>query len=91
MFYELNTLDPIGKNPWKRGTGEYENGTFAGDQNLFSKITKYLDPNASLAFEDYIEDQSGQATAAEMFASNMTATALQNAISVPNILPDGYE
>lgn len=83
MFYELNTQDPMGKNPWKRGTSEYTNGSFAGDQNLLSKITEYVNPDAKLAFEDYIQDEGGES------ASNDIMLPQEGAIKVPNILPDG--
>ncbi|KAF5586149.1 fibronectin type III domain protein [Fusarium subglutinans] len=49
MFYELNTWDPLGSSPWKRGAeGGELNGTFYGDMLVLSQITRLVNPNAEL-------------------------------------------
>ncbi|RFN46103.1 integrin alpha n-terminal [Fusarium flagelliforme] len=49
MFYELNSWDPSGTIPWKRGSHEGElSGTFYGDMLTLAKITHLMDPNAEL-------------------------------------------
>lgn len=49
MFYELNSWDPAGRSPWKRGAeGGELNGTFYGDMLILSQITRLVDPNAEL-------------------------------------------
>ncbi|KND93383.1 Lipase 1 [Tolypocladium ophioglossoides CBS 100239] len=75
MFYELNTLDPLGSNPWKRSANGSPSGTFVGDENLFARVTRYLDPDAQLVQEHRVEKEAQQSS---------------TAVELPNFLPDGY-
>ena len=74
MFYELDTFDPFGHNPWKRDAAASPNGTFLGDVNSLARIIKELDPDSSLVEEGKIED------------SDAVAAAF---LEIPNLLPDG--
>ncbi|PNY28627.1 Lipase 1 [Tolypocladium capitatum] len=84
MFYELNTLDPLGSNPWKRSAEGSPNGTFVGDENLFARVTLYLDPDAKLVQEHRVQKEAQQASKTQL--QNVQAAAIE----LPNFLPDGY-
>lgn len=84
MFYELNTLDPIGNNPWKREPNAYPNSTFAGQANLYSKLEQAMNPDAELEEAENIQQEADG-------KQDLTEPANENAaVPVPNILPDGY-
>ncbi|KAF4501902.1 Lipase 1 [Fusarium agapanthi] len=75
MFYELNTWDPAGTSPWKRGAeGGELNGTFYGDMLVLSQITRFLDPNAEL---HHYGDDAKKALAARVAILDY-------------LIPDGY-
>lgn len=83
MFYEMNTKDLWGSNPWKRDTHGNPNGTFEGDQDVLAGITQFIDPDATLVQAHRIEDDKSA-------TSNANAEMAQAAVfELPNILPDG--
>lgn len=84
MFYELNTLDPLGKTPWKRSNGDPLDGTFAGSLDIFAEITLLVDPDAKLTHQDKVKEES---TAKQVF-DGFSNKELGN-IQIPNLLPDG--
>jgi hypothetical protein len=91
MFYELNTLDPLGNSPWKRTNDDPLNGTFQGDTNVFAQIVEVVDTGVQFAQQDDIGD--ADATAENDLTVNSTRLdALESAdvgIQIPNLLPDG--
>lgn len=91
MFYELNTLDPMGSSPWKRSVRNSMNGTFDGSLDVLAEITLLVDPHAKLAHEPFINDTK---TAAGIFDEVSVDRINDNdhqphSIEIPNILPDG--
>lgn len=95
MFFELNTADVFGSNPWKRGEEGAPNGTFHGNQNLLAKITLFLDPDAVLTHEDRIEGDMGVSALNGDLGLQMSALdgAVVSQVSASSILdavlPDG--
>ena len=86
MFYELNTLDPFGTNPWKRSTDDPLNGTFEGKLDIFASITLLVDPDAELTYEKLVEEDTTAGGVFAEFSNKAEAADFQ----VPDILPDGY-
>ncbi|KAH6949082.1 SGNH hydrolase-type esterase domain-containing protein, partial [Fusarium avenaceum] len=82
MFYELDTLDPWGSNPWKRSTIEHKNGSFSGYMNMFARATEFIAPDVKFREEQRIE------TTSELKAQQAAAQGATE--DVPNLLPDGY-
>ncbi|KAH7114166.1 SGNH hydrolase-type esterase domain-containing protein [Dactylonectria estremocensis] len=92
MFYELNTLDPLGKSPWKRSDRQSLTGTFAGNQAIFAQIAIGLDPKSNFTFEQHLDDESMSSALnnAGILAETDDDGSGEDGIEVPNILPDGY-
>ncbi|UKZ74641.1 hypothetical protein TrVFT333_002311 [Trichoderma virens FT-333] len=89
MFWKLDLLDPFGANPWKRSDESYLNGTFAGDMNMFAKITETLEPSIRLNHAEMIQD--GDAAEIKALMANFTdAKEALDFFEWPNLLPDGY-
>ncbi|KAJ5475502.1 hypothetical protein N7539_007789 [Penicillium diatomitis] len=86
MFYELNTMDPFGSNPWKRTQEDDLEGTFGGTVNQFALITQLVDPDAQLSDQSMVVQESSALTASKV----MSIEAAVQARSIPNLLPDGY-
>lgn len=84
MFYELNSLDPWGKYPWKRGTGSYHNGTFAAEMNILSQAMQYVDDSAEFRHDRLIDDDGSSSQEIET-----VSTLDDDEDSVSNSLPDG--
>lgn len=87
MFFELNTWDPLGGNPWKRSNDGPLNGTFKGQQEIYAQITRLMDPNAEFTQQEGNTTQTSSETAAIEPApvANFEIPDIQ----VPNFLPDG--
>ncbi|KAF4990980.1 hypothetical protein FDECE_14187 [Fusarium decemcellulare] len=87
MFYELDTFDPWGNNPWKRSTVEHQNGSFSGVMNVLARATEFVAEDVQFRQENKIEDTSklsGTVVGAQEVASDGATE------DVPNLLPDGY-
>ncbi|KAI2733367.1 CAZyme family GH135 [Penicillium roqueforti] len=90
MFYELNTFDLGGSNPWKRSVDEVEDGTFEGSVNELAQITLWLDPNAKLSDQSMISDET-VASIKSLAVSKVAPSATDSEKrEIPNLLPDGY-
>jgi hypothetical protein len=91
MFYELNTWDLLGLNPWKRSPDDHPEASFEGSVNQYAEITRLVDPDANLADQAMVSDETSASTAA--FAQSKVAVKVasesDSGISIPNILPDG--
>lgn len=87
MFYELNSLDPAGTNPWKRSTNGELQGTFLGDLDIYAQITQLMDPQVQ--FKEPAVDTNNPPGATFLEMDNGTNSALLD-IEIPNLLPDGY-
>lgn len=86
-FYELDTWDPLGSNPWKRSEDHPQDRTFEGSVNEFAQITLLMGPNAELAKQGFISD----AAAADVAVADKLAVSGELAdLEVPNVLPDRY-
>lgn len=81
MFYELDTFDPWGSNPWKRSTVEHKNGSFSGYMNMFARATEFVAPDVKFREAQRIE------TTSELEAQQAAAQGATE--DVPNLLPDG--
>ena len=81
MFYELNTFDLFGSNPWKRDEIEHQNSTFGAYMNLLSRATDFLDEGARYRNDHLIEDE------ARIFQNG--SLSIQANGEVANWLPDG--
>ncbi|KAJ3467994.1 hypothetical protein MRS44_005558 [Fusarium solani] len=91
MFYELNTKDPWGKNPWKRDIDDHENGTFGGDINVLARAAQYLAPDAEFRHKNLIEAGSAEPSDDLPGGGGVTAAGKVGDITkVFNVLPDGY-
>lgn len=91
MFYELNTFDPLGTTPWKRSSSGPLNGTFDGAIDALAQITLFVDPSATLAEKDNVQDNTvtGFSVPANRKVADTTNTELSGRFEIPNILPDG--
>lgn len=93
MFYELDSFDPLGTNPWKRSDSSGLNGTFSADIDILARLTHLLDPDAKLRQADKIEDDSKgvQKPKADAQTPNINAESDTSRTYkiVPNFLPDG--
>jgi hypothetical protein len=87
MFYELNTWDPLGLNPWKRSQQNPLQGTFEGSVNEFAQITLLMDPNAQFSDQALMSNTPTASIAASKMA--LLNNAVVTGVEVPNILPDG--
>ncbi|RYP12542.1 hypothetical protein DL765_007244 [Monosporascus sp. GIB2] len=85
MFYELNTLDPLGATPWKRFNHEELQGTFAGDLDILAQITMMMDPDAELVQGNKVETDNTTVPAGGTFIETQ-----EEGIRVVKSLPDGY-
>lgn len=85
MFYELNTLDPFGSNPWKRSEEDIPEGTFGGTVNQYALITQLVDPDAKLSEESLVDSQNSAVT----FSRRASIQASVQPRTIPNLLPDG--
>ena len=91
MFYELDTFDAFGTNPWKRSTNGDLGGTFAGELDIFAEITKLIDPGASFRNNEIDNTTTGTSTLASAAAADgIVADVELPEIQIPNVLPDGY-
>jgi hypothetical protein len=89
MFYELNTDDKWGDNPWKRDESAPSlTGTFKGDTNVFAAIVNHLEPEVKFAQEEHIEDSDSSSTMANLLA-NTKASDVETRSVVEHLLPDG--
>jgi hypothetical protein len=84
MFYEMDWYDPAGSSPWKRSTDGVYDGTFEGDMNILSEVTKEMDPDAELVTEVYIDEDAAKAPKLE------AVSKVNLAVEKANLLPDGY-
>jgi hypothetical protein len=93
MFYELNTWDIFGSNPWKRSENSHAEDTFEGSVNQLAQIALLIDPDAELADKAMVSDESGASTVstASFAASKMVSLKTTDVTKrlFPNILPDG--
>lgn len=90
MFYELDTLDPLGTNPWKRSSDELRNGTFKASLDVFAGITLLVDPQAQLTNRDLVQgDNTTAAAVFSEFLDRTTNNVQSGLVAIPNILPDG--
>ena len=85
MFYELDTLDPWGSNPWKRSPVEHMNGSFSGDMNTMARATKFLANDVQFRQESKISSTD----LSEMMQALQEAASDGATEDVPNYLPDG--
>ena len=85
MFYELNTDDPLGSNPWKRDTNGVADGTFEGYQNQLAQLSLLADPDAKLNLP--VGAQTAQVS--DLHVAVATADQQTAAVEIPNLLPDG--
>jgi hypothetical protein len=92
MFYELDTRDVFGSNPWKRSTEEHPENSFEGSVNQFAEITYLVDPGATLVEAALVSDEPSTSTAS-LAVTNVAIKAATASIGsyIPNLLPDGYE
>ncbi|PYI01923.1 fibronectin type III domain protein [Aspergillus sclerotiicarbonarius CBS 121057] len=90
MFYELNTWDPLGRNPYKRSQDNPLNGTFEGSVNQLAQITLLMDPDAKLTDQTFVSDSAADTTTEALAESKIFLSAQSSDIEVPNLLPDGY-
>jgi hypothetical protein len=94
MFYELNTVDFLGSNPWKRSEETHEEGTFEGSVNELAQVTLWLDPSAKLSDQAMISDKTS-ASISSLEVSNLEVSKMllsttdSDKRAIPNILPDG--
>ncbi|KAF3392625.1 hypothetical protein F1880_008918 [Penicillium rolfsii] len=91
MFYELNTMDAFGNNPWKRSTEEHPEDSFEGSVNQFAEITYLVDPGAKLVEAALVSDDTSTSTAS-LAVLNVAFKAATASIGsyIPNLLPDGF-
>jgi len=90
MFYELNTWDLLGLNPWKRSPDDHPEASFEGSVNQYAEITRLVDPNAKLTDQALITEETSASTTNAIFAQSKVAMKVaSDSISIPNILPDG--
>lgn len=89
MFFELNTRDPFGGNPWKRSTEEHPEGSFEGSVNQYAQITRLVDPNVQLVDQAMVSDETSTSTASLGVSKVSIKAASDSIISIPNLLPDG--
>ena len=94
MFYELNTLDPYGTNPWKRSDKFAMDGTFAATLNELARLQLLADPDAKLATHN--SSKSTQSTislteADHTLFNTTTLSASDSSMEVLSVLFDGYE
>lgn len=82
MFFEMNGLDLLGQNPWKRSEDPLASGTVEESQNIFAQITLLADSDAKLAGEAQMESTSSTAAAADFTTQDI-------ADNVPRLIPDG--
>lgn len=90
MFYELNTWDPFGTNPWKRSTNGDLDTTFIGNLDIYAQITTLVDPGATFKEDTIDTNTTGDATIAMTHFDAEVGAVLLEEVEVPNILPDGY-
>ncbi|KAF4166807.1 hypothetical protein CNMCM6936_005969 [Aspergillus lentulus] len=88
MFYELNTMDPFGTNPWKRSDNQPFEGTFEGTVNQLAEITRLMDPDAKFSEQTFISD-AGTASIASSKVKLVNSAGVLG-LTIPNLLPDGY-
>jgi len=84
MFYELDTLDPLGSDPWKRSTDGVADGTVEGYQNQLAQLSLLADPDAKLNLPAGVQSAQVSALHVEVATADQTA-----AFEIPNLLPDG--
>lgn len=60
-FLSSCSVDPRGKSPWKSSSSGPLNGTFDGEHDFMAQITLFVDPSASLAEKDKIQDNATSA------------------------------
>lgn len=87
MFYELNTMDPFGTNPWKRSDNQPFEGTFEGTVNQLAEITRLMDPDAKFSEQTFISD-AGTASIASSKVKLVNSAGVLG-LTIPNLLPDG--
>lgn len=86
MFYELNTQDPLGTNPWKRDVNDFAAGTFEGTENQLAQIARLMDPDAKLSEQALVVESTDSIASTKMA---LFSTASLADIMIPNLLPDG--
>lgn len=92
MFFELNKMDPLGRNPWKRSYEHEMTGTFAGDQEVLAQLIAELDPGASFRGEN-----GQQSARLEVLMANATHDADTSRLAASSLgeivekvlMPDG--
>lgn len=92
MFYELDTLDPYGTNPWKRSDNVAVDGTFDATLNELALLQLLADPNAILASQASSKStESTLSLAAADYKLLDTSASTSDSSVVHNVLFDGYE
>ncbi|KAL5359299.1 Spherulation-specific family 4-domain-containing protein [Aspergillus floccosus] len=92
MFYELNTLDPYGTNPWKRSDNVAVDGTFNATLNELALLQLLADPNAILISQASSKTtESTLSLAAADYELLDTSTSTPDSSVAHNVLFDGYK
>ncbi|TLD05009.1 uncharacterized protein PgNI_09260 [Pyricularia grisea] len=81
MFYEMNSLDPLGNSPWKRSLDPLSEGTTESIMNALAELYSLTDDEAVLAGEQQMRLASAEET---------KINALADGLAIPKPLPDGY-
>jgi hypothetical protein len=92
MFFELNSFDVFGGNPWKRSLDSAPEDSFEGQMNAIAQVTLLLDPDAKFSQQQYVsEATTNSVTTASLMSVKMANTNTDDnaPIQVRSLLPDG--
>ncbi|OQD78925.1 hypothetical protein PENANT_c071G04858 [Penicillium antarcticum] len=93
MFFEMNSMDVFGNNPWKRSLNTVPEASFEGQMNALAQITLLLDPDAEFSQEQYVSDATADSVTTASLMSVKVAAANSDAdapLQVRSVLPDGF-